>query len=64
MAVKTVKGQVVTRDDDSKQKVTTFSNVNPEAPMETLAEALTLYGSIMEHTPVEIRRQEISIQEV
>ena len=64
MAETSVKAQIVTKDDDGKQKITTFSNVNPQASMEAIVEVGALYGSLMEHAPVEVRRQETSIQEV
>lgn len=64
MAETSVKALVVTKSDAGKQKITTFSNVNPEASMEAIVEVGTLYGSLMEDAPVEIRRQETSIQEV
>lgn len=64
MAQTSVKGQIVTKNDAGRQKVTSISNVNPEASMETLAEALTLYGGLMEEAPVEFRRQETNVVEV
>ena len=64
MAETNVKALVVTKNDAGKQKVSSFPNVNPEASMDAIVEVCTLYGGLMEDAPVEIRRQETSIQEV
>ena len=64
MAETNVKALVVTKNDAGKQKISSFPNVNPEASMDAIVEVCTLYGSLMEDAPVEIRRQETSIQEV